>query len=69
MSSVKGAMRLVEEKYAMNEIDIIIWSNKIDLLALSNVKGDQSLQLSVNIPLKYIYSLHCVFRRSYFAST
>lgn len=39
MSSVKGVMRQVEEKYAMNEIDIIVWSNKIDLLALSNVKG------------------------------
>ncbi|XP_065206566.1 anaphase-promoting complex subunit 4-like [Planococcus citri] len=43
MSSVKGAMRLVEEKYAMNEIDIIIWSNKIDLLALSNIKGEVTL--------------------------
>lgn len=32
-------MRQVEEKYAMNEIDLIVWSNKIDLLALSNAKG------------------------------
>lgn len=33
----------MEEKYAMNEIDIIIWSNKIDLLALSNVKGEYTI--------------------------
>lgn len=39
MSSSKGVMRQVEEKYAMNEIDLIVWSNKIDLLALSNAKG------------------------------
>lgn len=47
MSTVKGAMRLVEEKYAMNEIDIIIWSNKIDLLALSNAKGIYLLFLTL----------------------
>lgn len=40
MSSSKGVMRQVEEKYAMNEIDLIVWSNKIDLLALSNAKGE-----------------------------
>lgn len=36
----------MEEKYAMNEIDIIIWSNKIDLLALSNAKGNKRLKSS-----------------------
>lgn len=46
MAAVKGMMRQVEEKYAMNEIEIIVWSNKIDLLALSNAKGNsQTVQI------------------------
>ncbi|XP_041973547.1 anaphase-promoting complex subunit 4 [Aricia agestis] len=33
-------MRIVEEKHIPNQVDIIIWSNRIDLLALSNFKGE-----------------------------
>lgn len=47
MNSLKGMMRQVEEKYAMNEIDIIVWSNKIDLLALSNAKGKDRPDINV----------------------
>lgn len=32
-------MRLVDERHVALKIELMLWSNKMDLLALSNVRG------------------------------
>lgn len=34
-----NGMRQLEERHMATKVDIMIWSNKMDLLALSNSKG------------------------------
>ncbi|XP_017780796.1 PREDICTED: anaphase-promoting complex subunit 4 [Nicrophorus vespilloides] len=36
-------IRQLEEKKVANEIDILVWSDRMDLVAFSNIKGDVSL--------------------------
>lgn len=33
-------MRQMEEKHVANQVDLMVWSNRLDLLALSNFKGE-----------------------------
>lgn len=33
------AIKQLEERNVATEIDILLWSNKIDLVAFSNIKG------------------------------
>ncbi|CAG9563159.1 unnamed protein product [Danaus chrysippus] len=33
-------MRQMEEKHVANKVDLMVWSNRLDLLALSNFKGE-----------------------------
>lgn len=30
----------MEEKHVANQVDLMVWSNRLDLLALSNFKGE-----------------------------
>lgn len=32
-------MKQVEEKHVANRVDLMVWSHRLDLLALSNFKG------------------------------
>jgi hypothetical protein len=36
---VSNAMRQLEERHMATKVDLVVWSNKMDLLALSNAKG------------------------------
>lgn len=33
------AMRQVEERHVAYQVDLMVWSNRLDLLAISNFKG------------------------------
>ncbi|XP_073948554.1 LOW QUALITY PROTEIN: anaphase-promoting complex subunit 4-like [Choristoneura fumiferana] len=33
-------MRQIEERHVANQVDLMVWSNRLDLLALSNFKGE-----------------------------
>ena len=35
-----GAFRQVDEKHVSAEVDLMVWSPKFDLVALSNVQGE-----------------------------
>ncbi|XP_046395508.1 anaphase-promoting complex subunit 4 [Ischnura elegans] len=41
--SSSNAMRQLEERHVANEVDLMVWSNRMDLLALSNVRGEVAL--------------------------
>lgn len=41
-------IKQLEEKNSSQELDVLLWSNRMDLVALSNVKG-VTLILSVHI--------------------
>jgi hypothetical protein len=34
-----NAMRQLEERHVATKVELMVWSNKMDLLALSNVRG------------------------------
>ncbi|CAH2063278.1 unnamed protein product, partial [Iphiclides podalirius] len=34
-------MRQVEERHVAYQVDLMVWSNRLDLLAISNFKGYQ----------------------------
>lgn len=36
----QGAFRQVDEKHVSAEVDLMVWSPKFDLVALSNVQGE-----------------------------
>ncbi|KAG8224832.1 hypothetical protein J437_LFUL002279 [Ladona fulva] len=38
-----NAMRQLEERHVANEVEMMVWSNRMDLLALSNVRGEVAL--------------------------
>uniref|UniRef100_A0A1B6CIQ6 Anaphase-promoting complex subunit 4 n=1 Tax=Clastoptera arizonana TaxID=38151 RepID=A0A1B6CIQ6_9HEMI len=38
-----NAMRQLEERHVANKVELMVWCNKMDLLALSNVKGEVAL--------------------------
>ncbi|CAH1388695.1 unnamed protein product [Nezara viridula] len=40
---MSSAMRQLEERHMASKIELMVWSNKMDLLALSNVKGEVTL--------------------------
>lgn len=40
---MSGSMRLVDERHVALKIELMLWSNKMDLLALSNVRGEVAL--------------------------
>ncbi|KAL1138965.1 hypothetical protein AAG570_009026 [Ranatra chinensis] len=40
---VSNAMRQLEERHMATKVDLMVWSNKMDLLALSNAKGEVTL--------------------------
>ncbi|KAF4523079.1 hypothetical protein B566_EDAN003091 [Ephemera danica] len=41
--ATSSAMRLLEERHVAIVVESLVWSNKMDLLALSNVRGEVSL--------------------------
>jgi anaphase-promoting complex subunit 4 len=38
-----NAMRQLEERHVATKVELMVWSNKMDLLALSNVRGEVAL--------------------------
>ncbi|KAK3927741.1 Anaphase-promoting complex subunit 4 [Frankliniella fusca] len=40
---MSGSMRLLDERHVALKIELMLWSNKMDLLALSNMKGEVAL--------------------------
>ena len=40
----QGAFRQVDEKHVSAEVDLMVWSPKFDLVALSNVQGEVNLR-------------------------
>ncbi|KAE8748988.1 hypothetical protein FOCC_FOCC004155 [Frankliniella occidentalis] len=40
---MSGSMRLLDERHVALKIELMLWSNKMDLLALSNTKGEVAL--------------------------
>ncbi|XP_014251686.1 anaphase-promoting complex subunit 4 [Cimex lectularius] len=40
---MSNPMRQLEERHLATKVDLLVWSNKMDLLALSNAKGEVSL--------------------------
>ncbi|KAJ9589849.1 hypothetical protein L9F63_017004 [Diploptera punctata] len=41
--SASNAMRQLEERHVATKVELMVWSNKMDLLALSNVRGEVAL--------------------------
>lgn len=41
--SASSAMRQLEERHVATKVELMVWSNKMDLLALSNVRGEVAL--------------------------
>ncbi|XP_071452443.1 anaphase-promoting complex subunit 4 [Hetaerina americana] len=41
--SSSNAMRQLEERHVANEVELMVWSNRMDLLALSNVRAEVAL--------------------------
>ncbi|KAK7790646.1 hypothetical protein R5R35_006539 [Gryllus longicercus] len=41
--STSNAMRQLEERHVATKVELLVWSNKMDLLALSNVRGEVAL--------------------------
>jgi hypothetical protein len=37
-------MRQMEERHVANQVDLMVWSNRLDLLALSNFKGSYLIE-------------------------
>jgi len=59
-------MRQLEERHVATKVELMVWSNKMDLLALSNVRGTMtttglyslySFLLSVIIYWRHVYGL------------
>jgi len=48
-----NAMRQLEERHVATKVELMVWSNKMDLLALSNVRGTMTTT--------GLYSLHILF--------
>ena len=48
-----GAFRQVDEKHVSAEVDLMVWSPKFDLVALSNVQGEVTKNLNVHV--LYLY--------------
>ncbi|KAI5732612.1 hypothetical protein M8J76_002345 [Diaphorina citri] len=43
MMTFVASMRQLEERHVANKIELMVWSNKMDLLAFSNTKGEVAL--------------------------
>ena len=55
-----NSMRLLDERHVATKVDLMSWSNKMDLLALSNIRGKRlwyEKLWSHQIHLKYLFSL------------
>jgi len=51
-----NAMRQLEERHVATKVELMVWSNKMDLLALSNVRG-RLLQVYIHCTFFFCHNL------------
>lgn len=53
-------MRQMEERHVANQVDLMVWSNKLDLLAISNFKGKHLYCLPIEYTLSRLIQIICL---------